>query len=267
MIGTVVLERRASSAVEANLVDHFALFGSAPGSESHVSREAAWVATEVVHPVPNGVFRFNLPPARADQPIDQILSMFRRRCVPFRWVVGPSARPNDLGARLEARGLTHTRDWVGMAANLGPQRTFRQASGATIVEVGSHAAFEDALTVLGEGFGFPAELTVLFEATFGRRRLGPAEPIRHFIARIDGRAAATSSLHLTSGVAGLYWVATAPWARGRGIGTDLVQAALRAATDAGAVLAVLQSTAMGLGPYRRAGFHDVSRLAIYEQDE
>lgn len=259
-----VEQRGLAAEIEANLAHHFSLFGSLPGSVGSITRDRTWVATRVSHPVPNGVFRFEVSPSHTDIAIDEILSEFDSRAIPFRWIVGPSARPADLGDRLQARGLCHTRDWIGMAADLEPARAFDRRSEAAIAEVESVGNFADYLRVLGDGFGFPDELIDLFGATFGQRTLGPSEPLRHFVAYVDGRPAATTTIHAVEGVAGIYWVATVPWARRRGIGTDLVDYVLCAAALAGARLAVLHSTAMGLGPYRRAGFRDVCLLALYE---
>jgi predicted acetyltransferase len=54
-------------------------------------------------------------------------------------------------------------------------------------------------------------------------------------------------------------VTTIPEFRGRGFGRALTLAAMRAGAELGARIAVLQSTEMGHGVYRRLGFEPFGR--------
>jgi GNAT superfamily N-acetyltransferase len=61
--------------------------------------------------------------------------------------------------------------------------------------------------------------------------------------------------------AGIYLVATATTARGRGLATELMRGLLIAARARGRTAAVLQSTEMGYSVYRRVGFRDLGSWA------
>jgi ribosomal protein S18 acetylase RimI-like enzyme len=79
----------------------------------------------------------------------------------------------------------------------------------------------------------------------------------------DGQAVAAAMTIVAARMAGLYWSATLPAARGRGI----ADAALRTATNAGfargAEFAGMQSSAMGESIWRRLGFWDARRYRRY----
>jgi ribosomal protein S18 acetylase RimI-like enzyme len=94
--------------------------------------------------------------------------------------------------------------------------------------------------------------------------LGDAGP-RAWLARAGGRPVAALSVALHDGDAYVWLVATAPEARGRGLASELLRGALRAARDeAGATTTTLEATAMGEGVYRRLGYRDLGRLGMWE---
>jgi predicted acetyltransferase len=70
-------------------------------------------------------------------------------------------------------------------------------------------------------------------------------------------------VYLGAGVAGLYGVATLPGARGRGAGTAVTLAGLRAAHDRGYKIGILHSTPLAVGLYERIGFKPFGQLSLY----
>ena len=88
-------------------------------------------------------------------------------------------------------------------------------------------------------------------------------PTQCFAIWKDGRAVATSMLHLQSGLAGIYCVSTLAAERGLGLGGHVTAEALRVAANLGYRVGVLQSTADGLRIYRRLGFQELGTMPLY----
>ena len=115
------------------------------------------------------------------------------------------------------------------------------------------------------GFGEGPPEAAWVRAMYARIGLGDEVPWRHYLGRLEGRPVATASLFLAAGVAGIYFVSTAPEARRRGIGAAITRAALEGARALGCRTAVLGASAPGHGLYRRLGFEDVCAIEVYER--
>jgi GNAT superfamily N-acetyltransferase len=72
-----------------------------------------------------------------------------------------------------------------------------------------------------------------------------------------GRLIVGGLAHDVADTAGIYLVATALSARGRGLATELMRGLLIHARDRGCTTVVLQATALGHGVYQRVGFRDL----------
>jgi GNAT superfamily N-acetyltransferase len=100
-----------------------------------------------------------------------------------------------------------------------------------------------------EGFDMPSSLV---EMMYPPQML--EDPgIHAFVGHLGGAPIATSVSARTGDTVGIYSVATAPAARGRGVGTAMTWHLLRDA-DPGWTLAVLQASDMGRSIYERMGF-------------
>ncbi len=85
-------------------------------------------------------------------------------------------------------------------------------------------------------------------------------------AELDGRPVCVLMFDLTdAGDCGISSVATLPEARGRGLATRLLAAALREAARRGAVTTSLQSSPLGSGVYRRLGYRDLGTMGMWER--
>jgi GNAT superfamily N-acetyltransferase len=105
----------------------------------------------------------------------------------------------------------------------------------------------------------------------------PAEELSGFVAYLlsipgarmlaatdrSGQVRATSASATFGSTAAVYFVNTDPGWRGRGVGTAMTAAALRAAADRGAKDALLDASALGRSIYQRLGFATVSANSLF----
>jgi len=247
------------SAIEANLIVLWRSYGRLPGAELCDQPDLFWVATDTPFPPFNGVVRARLQSETLTPTITTILQQFTRRQVPMLWLVVPSTQPADLGSYLIEHGLSYTGDDPGMAIALESlPRDLRLPSGFTLEPV-------DDLSTLRTWCGF-TDQTLVADALFAwGQTLGFASDreIIHFLGRLDGRAVATATLVLGGGVAGIYNVMTVPDVQRRGIGALMTVGPLEMALARGYQVGMLQSSQMGYRLYRRLGFEDYCRIAIY----
>jgi GNAT superfamily N-acetyltransferase len=250
----------AAAAVEANLFAFFQHLAGWPRVELHDERDCCWTISDLPFPLFNSVMRARVPDHRADALIESRLDDCRRRNVPMLWWTGPSSLPIDLRARLARHGFL-LEPAFGMAAELRPDSPPRASDDSIQIE-----AVEDPSTMavwsqlLCDSFGAPRRFGDAFADLAAAIGLDARSPFRHFLARVRGEPAATCSLFLGGGVAGIYDVATLPQRRRRGIGSFVTRAAMDQARALGYRMAILHSSTSGLGLYRSLGFSEVCSI-------
>jgi GNAT superfamily N-acetyltransferase len=93
----------------------------------------------------------------------------------------------------------------------------------------------------------------------------PKGRTRNYVADLDGEAAACLVILPVDGDASVYWVATRPEARGRGLASRLLHRALWDAREAGCDISSLQATKLGEPVYARLGYQSHGALQMWEK--
>lgn len=253
------------SAMDENAAAYWLRRARLAGWEIREENGVTWYRSGLLAPLTNGVARAMLDARTADAAITKTLAHFTRRNLPAAWYVGPALQPDDLGARLEARGLRRLGSEPGMAVNLHELREDLPApDGLAIERVRDAETLAIWLRTYRLGEGVPPEAPPIpMESCVPRRFDDVEEPMRLFLARLNGQPVATAQVLLAAGVAGIYGVATAPGARRQGIGGAVTLAALRHAHALGYRIGVLHATQLGHGVYRRLGFMDYCVFSLY----
>ena len=250
--------------IEANDAEFLMALGAAGGGEVRDDERLRWVIGGSPVDYHNCVAHAELDADDVDRVVDEVLGRFRAYGVPGTWHVGPTSRPADIGARLKARGFTGGWSDIGMAADLGtlPEEA-TLPTGLTIERVRDRAGLNAWVTARALDEEGEAESRWVAEM-YERIGLGDDVPWRHYVGWLEERPVATATLLMAAGVAGVYFVLTVPEARRRGIGGAITLAALREARELRYGTGVLGASEMGLPVYRRLGFEEYCRIAVYE---
>ena len=263
-VRTDVSPAALAAAIEANTHDAFARWEHALGAAFHEGADVTYATSAVPLHLANGVIRTHLTTANADSRIAAIIGDLRANDEPFAWLIGPSSQPDDLTARLEARGLTLDDESPGMAVDLhAAVLTAPLPAGATVVEVLDDNTLRRWIDVLCAASPLPNAVRELLHALHAEHGFNPNPELRFYLGMLDGTPVATSLLFVSSGVAGIYCVATLPQVRGRGLGAAMTVTPLCTAHEAGLAIGILQSSQMGYPIYRRLGFAEYCTFKFY----
>ena len=251
-------------AIEANQFELWRILAKMLQTELHHEPDMIWLSTDIPFYLCNIVGRVQLDTNDINARIDATLTQFKSRGMPMSWWTGPATRPTDLGKYLEAHGLTHVEDYPGMAVDLLKLNVdLSVPPGLTIERVGDVEGLEKWIHPFTIGIGYPDYFAkIIFDST-AALGFGLHLPMRHYVGLLKGEPVACSTLILGSGVAGIYNVATVPEACRQGIGTTMTLAPLREARTLGYRVAILQSSQMGMGVYRRLGFKEYCKIGMY----
>jgi ribosomal protein S18 acetylase RimI-like enzyme len=94
---------------------------------------------------------------------------------------------------------------------------------------------------------------------------GALDPAHVYIARLDGRPVASVVTQDHGGDCSVWWVATVPEARGRGLAPGLMRRALADGRDRGCEVTTLQATKAGQPVYERLGYRGLGAIEMWER--
>jgi ribosomal protein S18 acetylase RimI-like enzyme len=254
-------EQELSGAFAMNLFDLFRAMSHLPGAELHEQAGLSRHIAPPFNPMFKGVWQCRLDGHEVEGAIDECVAWLRQRGAPFAfWWVDPQATPVDLGARLQAHGFAPWEEQApGMAADLEAlnyELITRTPEGYAQERVIDERGLHDFKAAFVTGFGVPewaGQAWVDATLAFGIERA----PWRCYVGRLNGTPVASNILFNGAGVASVFGVATAPEARGRGIGAAITLMAYAEAQQLGYRYGVLFGTELGVSVYRRIGFREV----------
>lgn len=250
-------------AIKANWADYYRILGRTSGAELVKGEYLTWFLSGVPDPFMNVVLRTRPLPGRAEALIDETLEHFRSLNVRrLSWWAENNRTLADLDSLLVGRGLTFKEGGAGMAANLTVLPSdLPKPNGLTIELVEDQSTLVEWIHIASLGFGIPEPGERRFFELIAAQ--GFEQPVRSYLASVNGLPVATSQLFLSAGVAGIYNVTCLPQARRQGIGAVVTLAPLLDARRLGYRISILQASSMGYPVYLRLGFQDYGKLNYY----
>jgi GNAT superfamily N-acetyltransferase len=162
------------------------------------------------------------------------------------WVPGEDTRTSDF---LASRGHLHDANPASMALDLAtfePRPKLPRWEPATPEQLG---AINDAAYPWKDG-------------SLERTSRAAVSPDFHLYVAED---AAVLAVHDCDGDAGVFWVATLPEARGRGLAAGLLSVAMLEARERGCDISTLQATGAGEPVYARLGYQTFGSIGMWEK--
>jgi ribosomal protein S18 acetylase RimI-like enzyme len=232
-------------------------------AELHDAYGLRWFHTGAPDQYLNMVLTTTLPDDDAGDRVAALVDELVARGAPFIWWLLPSSRPENLGELLTAQGLVPDEAWPGMALHIPelvePPRIERLEI-RRVTDVVGYDAYE---AVYGPFLSSSAAFTEALRTAFTRVGFAEDAPEVHFVGYLDGGPVASASLITAGGAAGIYNVATIPWARRQGIGAQITAHAVAFGGERGLEVATLQASQMGRPVYERLGFRFACDLVPY----
>lgn len=254
-----------SAAIEANIREFLLVLGRLGGGEERDDATLQWIIGGAPIAYHNCVVHAHLTPDLVDDAIIASTQRFRAHKVPGSWHISPSMYAPDLDQRLLAHGFTSGGSEPGMAADLLKlPRQVPTPSDFTVKQVRTTQDLQIWTQTLAQGFG-EGEIEANWIGDMYRAiGFNDHVPWRHYLACWHGKAVATTSLFMSAGVAGIYFVFTVPEARRQGIGAAITLAALQDAQRLGYRVGILGASSMGYPVYQRLGFQQHCSFEVYE---
>ena len=233
------------------------------GAEVYAGKDVNWVITDVPFPPSNCAFHTNIQLEDVDNTIEKFKARGMVKNMPLQWYISPETRPLNFTERLLAHGFVTNGDGAGMAIDLqAMNETEPLPAGLEIIDVKDYKTLEDWCHVSALGFNMPPHVESVLMKLF-TKEIKHKQPMKFFLAKLDGKPVATSNYYLGEGVVGIYFVTTLPEARNKGIGFAVTQWACKAGRALGYRVAILQASKMGQPVYTRMGFKEVCRVSSY----
>jgi len=235
-----------------------------PGAEAYDGDDLMWNVTSIPFAQFNPVLGARLTRESVNGAIESVVARCSGRAVPMVWWVGPEDTPPDLAHRLQAHGFTHAVDLSIMGLDLEAFTPSQSVpAGLVIKPVGVGTGLRPWSEIAAPSFGVPSDALPAGLHQLERFSEDMGARVISLLGHIDGTPVATAMVLFGAQAASIYYIATLPYARRKGVGSAMTRAACVAARERGYQLAVLEASKMGLGVYGRLGFREYGAMGLF----
>jgi ribosomal protein S18 acetylase RimI-like enzyme len=244
-------------AIEGSLHDIARLYGHLPEAYMRDDEEILMLESGVPAYGFNAVTRTNFRKDIHNKILDTI-AFFRKRKMPLMWWITPSTNPRDMPERLGRLGFLCDEACPGMFLPVGfiKDDAGGDIPGLEIKLADTREKLKDWVKIIAYTHNLGYEVIGKFIKAELEVGISPESDFLRYVGYLHGEPICTSAALFSSGVAGLYYIATLKEHRCKGFGRAVTIAPLLEAKKREYKIAVLQSTKSGLNLYKRIGFRE-----------
>lgn len=244
--------------IEDNFDDLFIFIAKINKLKLYLGKKISWVNSSPFC-WPNFIFKTNLNRRNINKDLEKIIIDIKKKIIPPFWLLGPRSSIPDIGEIFEQYGIRLIDRWSGMAVILEKiDFSILYNDSFRINTVKDKGELKDWFNVVNQELfpnkklNFKIFLNVLSQPN-----------IKFFIGYFLNEPVATALSFNSSGVVGIYMVATSLNQRNKGFGSSITLAALLQAKKEGYSIGILHSTKLGLGIYKKIGFVEYCPFDVY----
>lgn len=197
----------------------------------------------------------------AEKSVIETNSFYDERKLPYAWYDLRNTHSANLNDHLIKIGAVFTSDMPGMCVALSDiDEELALPDGLEIIVTGDNEMhmWND---ITADVYDVPESV----QADYSRFmiRVNQIPEMKCYVGLLNDVPAATVMMLYSPNAAGIYSVATMPYARNRGIGAAITRKAMLDAKSDGYPMAVLEASQMGMPVYRRLGFVEYCKIGLY----
>ncbi|MBU0744590.1 MAG: GNAT family N-acetyltransferase [Gammaproteobacteria bacterium] len=212
---------------------------------------------------------FNIICAAKSSAVDSIkraIDSFKDQKLPFAWWTGFACEPADLEVRLKEANLAKVEHELGMAISLSQVKDPEGKSSELVIEyVDTLLKLNDFIKVIVDLVPEVANAISSFYHKTSQTILNNDSLLKLFVGYLNDKPIATSAIFYFAGVVGVWDVITSVEARGKGVGTKMMIAALKEGINRGYSIGVLTASEQGQYLYKKLGFRSLHEFSVYSQ--
>lgn len=234
------------------MMAYMRLFAGLPGMTMY-DAETFWFVSNKSAPG-NLILRTGFSADSAEQQIEDLLNQIGQYTKRFGWFVFPCDQPDDLGKRLEARGMQSGMGGNWLWSDLNSLRQPEMPNQFRIEPVRDDAMMATWVRVSEAGFG--EELGIFYDA-YARHGYGGDAFSLHYIGYVGDTAVTSGTLLDAGGCATIYDISTPPTFRGQGFGGAMTHGLMWEIRKRGYADTWIWSSNMAKSLYQKLGYVDV----------
>jgi GNAT superfamily N-acetyltransferase len=249
-------------AMDASLIESIISEKGHPGLEL-IEHDGLFILNTGIHsPDMNGIFQGHNQSRDIVESVEYGIHYFKKKEIPYYWWVGKYRNP-DLRELLEDSGYEHVADLPVMVADLMNLPNTVKLANIQCKLVQTKEEFEAFISISSLCIELTSESEIEYRNYNLHNDFMDTLKQDMYLAYWDGIPAASCITFKSDEIISLYFIATLPQYRNRGLGRAVTLYAMKKAIEQGYLVAGLQATAMGLSLYEGLGFTTISNEYIY----